>query len=89
MIEGHTDNTPIHTLQYPTNWELSTARATTVVRWLIANYRLPPARLSAAGYGEYHPLVANTTPENRAKNRRVDIVLLRSDLKGQRPGGQL
>lgn len=89
MIEGHTDNTPITTARYPSNWELSTARATTVVRWLIAAYHLPPDRLSASGYGEYHPLVANTTPENRSRNRRVDIVILRSDLNGQRPGGQL
>jgi chemotaxis protein MotB len=89
MVEGHTDNTPIHTMLFPSNWELSTARATTVVRWLLTTYKLPPDRLSASGYGEYHPLVANTTPENRAKNRRVDIVILRSDLKGQRPGGQL
>lgn len=88
MIEGHTDNTPIHTAMYPSNWELSTARATSVVKWLITTYHLPPDRLSAAGYGEYHPLVANTTPENRTKNRRVDIVILRSDLRGQRPGGQ-
>ena len=85
MIEGHTDNTPIHTLQFPSNWELSTGRATNVVKWLITAAGLPPRRLSAAGYGEYYPLVPNTTPENRAKNRRVDIVILRSDLKGQRP----
>lgn len=89
MIEGHTDNTPISTARYPSNWELSTARATTVVRSLITEHGLPPKRLSAAGYGEYYPLVANSTPENRARNRRVDIVILRSDLKGQRPGGQL
>ncbi|MFP5502177.1 MAG: flagellar motor protein MotB [Candidatus Sericytochromatia bacterium] len=89
MVEGHTDNTPINTARYPSNWELSTARATTVVRYLITDYGLPPKRLSAAGYGEYYPLVANTTFENRARNRRVDLVILRSDLKGQRPGGQL
>lgn len=88
MIEGHTDNTPINTYRYPSNWELSTARATAVVRYLITQAGIQPRRLSAAGYGEYYPLVANTTPENRAKNRRVDIVILRSDLKGQRPGGQ-
>lgn len=89
MVEGHTDNTPINTARYPSNWELSTARATTVVRYLITDYGIPPKRLSAAGYGEYYPLVANTTFENRARNRRVDLVILRSDLKGQRPGGQL
>lgn len=89
MIEGHTDTTPIHTSRFRDNWELSTARAATVVRFLITRHQLSPKRLSAAGYGEYYPLVANNTPENRAKNRRVDIVVLRSDLKGQRPAGQL
>lgn len=89
MIEGHTDDTPIRTAQYPSNWELSTNRATAVVRYLVETYKLPPERLSAAGYGEYKPLVANTSPQNRAKNRRVDIVILRSDTKGQRPAGQL
>lgn len=88
MVEGHTDNTPIHTYRYPSNWELSTARASAVVRYFITNSRLNPRRLSAAGYGEYYPLVANDTPQHRAKNRRVDIVILRSDLKGQRPAGQ-
>ena len=89
MIEGHTDDTPIHTYQYPSNWELSTSRATAVVRYLVETYKLPPERLSAAGYGEYKPLVANTSPQNRAKNRRVDIVILKSDTRGQRPAGQL
>jgi chemotaxis protein MotB len=85
MVEGYTDNTPIHTSQFPSNWELSTARATTVVRTLITDEGLSPKRLSAAGYGEYYPLVPNTTAANRAKNRRVDIVILRSDLKGAHP----
>jgi chemotaxis protein MotB len=89
MVEGHTDNTPIHTVRYPSNWELSTARATTVVRWLIERYSFQPRRLSAAGYGEYYPLVRNNTAANQAKNRRVDLVILRSDLKGQRPGGMM
>jgi chemotaxis protein MotB len=89
MIEGHTDDTPIHTYQFPSNWELSTARATAVVRYLVEAYKLPPERLSAAGYGEYKPLVGNTSPENRAKNRRVDIVILSSRVRGQRPAGQL
>ena len=89
MVEGHTDNAPIHTFRYPSNWELSTARATTVVRSLITDFHLSPKRLSASGYGEYYPVAPNDTPENRAKNRRVDIVILRSDLKGQRPGGTL
>lgn len=89
MVEGHTDDTPIHTYRYPSNWELSTARATAVVRYLVEAWNLPPARLSAAGYGEYKPLVANTTAENRARNRRVDIVLLETERRGQRPAGQL
>lgn len=89
MIEGHTDNTPIRTSRYPSNWELSTARATTVVRWLIERYNFQPRRLSAAGYGEYYPMVPNNTPDNQAKNRRVDLVILRTDLQGQRPGGML
>ena len=89
LVEGHTDDTPINTRQFPSNWELSTARATTVVRYFIEMHRIPPNRLSAAGYGEYKPLVSNSSSDNRAKNRRVDIVILRSDIKGQRPAGQL
>lgn len=79
-IEGHTDNWPIRTAQYPSNWELSTARATRVLRYLVENRGLDPARFSAAGYGEYRPLLPNDTAENRARNRRVDIVLLRTDI---------
>jgi chemotaxis protein MotB len=61
-------------------------RATNVVRTLITDYHLSPKRLSAAGYGEYYPVASNATAAGRAKNRRVDIVILRSDAKGQRPG---
>ena len=86
MIEGHTDNTPISTARFPSNWELSTSRATEVVKALITDYGLPPKRLSAAGYGEYYPVAPNTTEANRARNRRVDIVILRGDLQGMRPG---
>lgn len=75
-IEGHTDNRPIHTLQIASNWELSTARATEVVRFLILNHRFAPERLSAAGYAEFHPVSSNLTPNGRAQNRRVDIVIL-------------
>lgn len=75
-IEGHTDDVPIRTPRYASNWELSTARASAVVAWLVATTDLAPARLSAAGYGEFHPRVANDTPENRARNRRIDIVIL-------------
>ncbi|OUM97414.1 MAG: hypothetical protein BAA04_05270 [Firmicutes bacterium ZCTH02-B6] len=79
-IEGHTDNWPIRTERFPSNWELSTARATTVLRYLVEQHGLNPTRVSAAGYGEYRPLMPNDTDENRARNRRVDIVILRLDL---------
>lgn len=75
-IEGHTDNIPIHTAQVASNWELSTARATELVRLLIMRYRFSPERLSAAGYAEYHPVASNDTSQGRAQNRRVDIVIL-------------
>jgi chemotaxis protein MotB len=74
-VEGHTDNTPIHTAKFPSNWELSTARATYILQYLI-NTKVPPARMSAVGYGEYRPVVSNATPEGRAENRRVDVVIL-------------
>jgi chemotaxis protein MotB len=75
-IEGHTDNAPIHTAQFPSNWELSTARATEIVRLLIVKDGFGPDRLSAAGYAEYHPVAVNRTAEGRGMNRRVDIVVL-------------
>ncbi|MGP0020473.1 MAG: flagellar motor protein MotB [Candidatus Sulfotelmatobacter sp.] len=75
-IEGHTDNVPIHTAQIASNWELSTARSTELVRLLILRYRFSPGRLSAAGYAEYHPIASNGTAQGRAQNRRVDIVIL-------------
>jgi len=75
-IEGHTDNVPIHTAKMDSNWELSTARATELVRLLITRSRFAPERLSAAGYAEYHPIASNLTPQGRAQNRRVDIVIL-------------
>jgi len=75
-IEGHTDNVPIHTSQMASNWELSTARSTELVRLLIVRYRFSPERLSAAGYAEYHPIAANDSPQGRAQNRRVDVVIL-------------
>ena len=74
-IEGHTDNIPITTPLYSSNWELSAARATTVARYL-AEHGLAPKRLSAAGYGEYRPVASNDTREGRSQNRRVDIVVL-------------
>ncbi|MFY9911283.1 MAG: OmpA family protein [Candidatus Sulfotelmatobacter sp.] len=75
-IEGHTDNVPIHTAQMASNWELSTARASAIVRVLIMDHHFPPDRLSAAGYAEYHPIASNLTAQGRAQNRRVDIVVL-------------
>jgi chemotaxis protein MotB len=75
-IEGHTDNVPIHTAQWASNWELSTARSTELVRLLIVRYRFSPVRLSAAGYAEHHPIASNNTTQGRAQNRRVDIVIL-------------
>jgi flagellar motor protein MotB len=70
VVEGHTDNVPIRTRQFETNWELSTARATSVVRYFL-NAGFEPRRMSAIGYGEFHPSAANDSPENRRKNRRV------------------
>ena len=75
-IEGHTDDVPIRTARYASNWELSTARASAVVAYLVEQTRFDPARLSAAGYGEFHPRVANDSAENRARNRRIDVVIL-------------
>jgi chemotaxis protein MotB len=76
QIEGHTDDVPINTPQFPSNWELSSARAIAVLRFFVDAAGIDPYRLSAVGFGEYQPLVANDTPENRRLNRRVDIVIL-------------
>ena len=80
-IEGHTDNLPIHTELFPSNWELSTARAVNVLRYFIKNHNIDPRRLAAEGFGEFHPLVANDSPENRAKNRRVEIIFINKAAK--------
>ncbi|MEW6327190.1 MAG: flagellar motor protein MotB [Thermodesulfobacteriota bacterium] len=77
-IEGHTDNIPINTPQFPSNWELSTARATSIIRHFLTRYPFDPRKLSAAGYGEYRPIALNDNEDGRSKNRRVDIVILRS-----------
>jgi len=79
-IEGHTDNVPIHTPEFASNWELSTARAIEVVRLLISDMGFTPGRLSVGGYGEFHPIALNTTDEQRALNRRVDIVILKRSI---------
>jgi hypothetical protein len=81
-IEGHTDNVPIHNLQFSSNWDLSTARATEIVRVLIVRDGFDAASLSAAGYAEYHPIASNGTPEGRGMNRRVDVVILGHGLTG-------
>lgn len=75
QVEGFTDNTPINTVAFPSNWELSTARASSVVR-LFAESGAPPERLVAVGYGEFRPVDTNSTPEGRARNRRVTIMIL-------------
>jgi chemotaxis protein MotB len=81
-IEGHTDNVPISGAlmsKYASNWELSTARATSVARYLQDQDKVDPTRLVAAGYGEYHPIASNDTAEGRAQNRRIEIVLVPKD----------
>jgi chemotaxis protein MotB len=75
-IEGHTDNVPIHTASFASNWELSTARATGLVRLLVENEGFAPERLSAAGYGEFHPIADNSSAAGQQLNRRVDIVVV-------------
>jgi chemotaxis protein MotB len=76
VVEGNTDDQAIASPQFPTNWELSTARATAVVRFLIRDH-VAPGRLAASGYGAMHPLTTNATPDGRSRNRRVEIVLTR------------
>ena len=87
-IEGHTDNLPIRTERYPSNWELSTARAVNVLRYFIKNHNIDPQRLAAEGFSEFHPLVANDTVENREKNRRVEIVFIKKE-KPKAPIGEI
>ena len=81
-IEGHTDDRPIRTARFGSNWELSIARAAAVVQLLIEEEDFQPERLSAAGYGEFHPRVPNDTPENRSRNRRIDVVIADSAVEG-------
>ncbi len=88
-VEGHTDNSPIATGKYPSNWELSSARATEVVRYFINAHGLSGRRISALGYGQYRPIRPNNTPENRAKNRRVDVVVLTNSLSRKEPSSAL
>ncbi len=74
QVAGHTDTLPIHSAEFPSNWELSSARAVEVVKWLVAE-GVPPAMLSATGYGEFEPAAKNTRSAQRAKNRRIEITL--------------
>jgi chemotaxis protein MotB len=77
-IEGHTDNIPIHSKRFESNWELSTSRATEIIKLLITRYGIDPPRLSASGYSQFYPVASNATPEGRAMNRRIDLVILNS-----------
>ena len=85
-IEGHTDSIPIRTARFPSNWELSTARATSIVHYLLTHHQFEPTRLSAAGYGEFRPIAPNDSGEGRAQNRRVDIVILSGRERENEPG---
>ncbi len=76
-VEGHTDNIPINTAQFPSNWELSATRATNVLKFFISTSSIDPYRLSASGYGEYHPIASNDSIAGRQNNRRVDVVVMR------------
>jgi chemotaxis protein MotB len=88
-VEGHTDDRPINTPIYPSNWELSSARATEVVRYFTNDHAISPDKISALGYGQYRPVVPNNSIENRARNRRVDIVILTMELTLKEPTSQL
>ena len=77
VVEGHTDSTPIKTDKFPSNWELSTARATNIIAYMLKSGKISPKRLSAVGYGEYMPIADNTSNDGRLKNRRVDIIILK------------
>ncbi|HEY8320248.1 MAG TPA: OmpA family protein [Candidatus Baltobacteraceae bacterium] len=85
-VEGNTDDVPIATAAFPTNWELSTARAVNVVRYLHEHDAISPTRLSAAGYGEFHPRTTNATGDSRQQNRRVDVVLLNASISAAEKG---
>ncbi|MFZ1132285.1 MAG: flagellar motor protein MotB [Terriglobales bacterium] len=89
-VEGHTDNVPIHTAQFKSNWELSTARATEVVTLLAERYGLDPQQISVAGYSQYRPVASNETEEGRKLNRRVDLVVVsKTEPASKDPLGQV
>ena len=78
-VEGHTDNVPISTTEFPSNWELSTRRASEIVRFFIAQ-KVPPEQLSAEGFAEYRPVETNYTVEGRSQNRRVEMVIRHGEI---------
>ncbi|HEY3330508.1 MAG TPA: OmpA family protein [Capsulimonadaceae bacterium] len=82
-VEGHTDNLPISTDRFPSNWQLSAERASNVLCHFVASDDVSPDRINCVGYGDRRPILPNTTPENRAKNRRVEIVILKSKPTGK------
>ncbi|MFU0823744.1 OmpA family protein [Clostridium sp.] len=79
IVEGHTDNVPIHNYQFESNWELSTQRAVNVLKYFVESKGMNPKRFQAAGYGEHQPIVPNTTYANKAKNRRVNILIVANE----------
>ena len=81
IIEGHTDNQPIKTDKFPSNWELSAARATKIVRYLIARHKIPASHLTAVAYADQKPVVPNTSEENRTKNRRIEVMIVTDSKK--------
>lgn len=80
-VEGHTDNVPIRSARYASNWELSVERANSIMRYILESFKIDPTRVEAIGYGDTRPVVSNDTPENRAKNRRVELQILREPPK--------
>lgn len=84
LIEGHTDNVPMNNKEFASNWELSAARALSAVTYFVHDKQIDPMRFSVKGYGEYKPLVPNDTAENRAINRRIDILMVEQKVKGNK-----
>ncbi|MBC8014322.1 MAG: OmpA family protein, partial [Sporomusaceae bacterium] len=78
VISGHTDNEPINTREFPSNWELSSKRSINFMKFLLSQGKLRPERFSAVGYGEYRPMVPNDTIEGHSKNRRVEVLIIRN-----------
>lgn len=87
IVSGHTDNVPISTAKFPSNWDLSSARALNFMKILILNEKLDPMKFSAIGYGEYHPVTTNDTNVGRAQNRRVEVSIIRKYQDGDQQIG--